>query len=81
MFKILYTTFPEELEYSLMNRVAWAVRAGNYKIAGEIIKYGNHNGGYGFNFLHEQALLMKTVLSAFYLKSIIFKYYILFIIY
>ena len=46
-----------------MNRVAIAVRSGNFNVAGAIINYGLTKGGYGFNFLHEEALLKKKVIN------------------
>jgi hypothetical protein len=47
----------EELESNLMSEIYMAARAGNRKIAAYLIQKQEAHGGWGFNFLHKQALV------------------------
>ncbi len=45
------------LKSSYLYRVHFAVRAGHHKLAGHFVKQATIRGGFGFNILHQQALL------------------------
>ncbi|XP_033625691.1 poly [ADP-ribose] polymerase tankyrase-like [Asterias rubens] len=42
-----------------LHKISVAVRAGQQKLAGHFVKQANVRGGFGFNTLHQQALLAK----------------------
>jgi ankyrin repeat protein len=43
----------------LSNNVCNAVRYGNYELAGKVVSLAIKRGGFGYNFLHEQALTLR----------------------
>lgn len=50
----------EEFESYAMGEIYLAVRAGNRKLAGYLVEKQEEHGGWGFNFLHKQALNNTT---------------------
>eukprot|EP01015_Nassula_variabilis_P005856 TRINITY_DN1440_c0_g2_i9.p1 TRINITY_DN1440_c0_g2~~TRINITY_DN1440_c0_g2_i9.p1 ORF type:complete len:1034 (-),score=302.89 TRINITY_DN1440_c0_g2_i9:4-3060(-) len=58
MLKLLRAKY-DQADNLLESKIARAVRVGNYVLAGHLVAYANSRGGYGFNFLHEQALTKK----------------------
>ena len=57
MFEILRAG-KEYMENKIDSRIHLAVRSGNRKLAGALIQAANKRSGFGYNFLHEEVLVL-----------------------